>query len=102
VKEPFIKLEQRGSVNLSAIIFDARNVPSIDSSAIHTLIEMVEEWKRRNIVVCFVKVRGSVKKTMIQSGLLDVIGTGMIFAKRHEALEFAVQQQSKRLSYSTY
>ena len=41
VKELFQKIEKRGNSPLHAIIFDAGNVPHIDTDAIQVLLEMV-------------------------------------------------------------
>jgi MFS superfamily sulfate permease-like transporter len=41
VKELFQKIEQRGNSPLNAIIFDASNVPNVDTDAIQVLLEMV-------------------------------------------------------------
>jgi len=99
LKELFQKIELRGNSPLHAIILDASNIPEIDASATQILYEMVLEWEKRNIMVCFVKVRAPTKHLFIQSGLVDAIGSERFFYKRMDAVNYAL---GRKVDYSSY
>lgn len=90
LKELLQKIEQRGRTPLKAIIVDASNIPEVDANALQILIEIVEQWKRKSVLVCFVKLRPTINMFFIRSGLMDSIGYDRIFQQRSEALKYVL------------
>ena len=71
---------------LKAVIFDIENMPSIDASALHALHHIIEAYQSRSILVCFVKMRESVKTAFLRSGILgDLLGSEWFFRKISDA-----------------
>jgi MFS superfamily sulfate permease-like transporter len=101
---------------LRAVVFDIENMPQIDASAVQILTEIVEDYHRRSIEVCFVKLRDANKPMFLRSGLLgEILGSDHYFRKISDAMQFLqekwqrqqdivnVQQPvPQQSSYSTY
>jgi len=66
VKELFQKIELRGMHPLYAIILDCSNVPDVDANALQILIEVIEQWKKKSVIVCFVKIRPIINSAFIR------------------------------------
>jgi MFS superfamily sulfate permease-like transporter len=92
----FQKIEIKSASPVHAIIIDASGIPNIDASALQILGEMVEQWERRNITVCFVKLRPTFRHLMVRSGLIGIIGEDRIFTKKHEAVDFILSAHVKK------
>jgi len=90
VKELFQKIELRGMHPLYAIILDCSNVPDVDANALQILIEVIEQWKKKSVIVCFVKIRPIINSAFIRSGLMEEIGYDHIFQRKQEALSFVL------------
>eukprot|EP01114_Cavostelium_apophysatum_P000938 TRINITY_DN10816_c0_g1_i1.p1 TRINITY_DN10816_c0_g1~~TRINITY_DN10816_c0_g1_i1.p1 ORF type:complete len:518 (+),score=66.75 TRINITY_DN10816_c0_g1_i1:133-1554(+) len=104
LKEFFSKIEQRAQTppHLSAIIIDCKNVLYIDSSASRILLEMVEEWKRKDIMLCLAKLRHEPKEILFKSGVVQTLGADRIFAKLNEALHYCLAKGKTKMEYSSY
>jgi hypothetical protein len=62
-------------------------MPHIDASAIQILIEIVQDYHRRGIDVCFVKLREANKPIFLRSGMLgEVVGSDRFFRKISDAM----------------
>ncbi|KJE90732.1 hypothetical protein CAOG_01991 [Capsaspora owczarzaki ATCC 30864] len=75
-----------------AVIFDLRDMPSIDASGVQILMEIVVEYRSRGVDVAFVKVRDSSKQYFHRSGFLELVGEDHIFNKATEARRFLLQR----------
>lgn len=75
--------------HLRGVIFDIENMAVIDATAIQTLLEIVQEYKARDIEVCFVKLRDSCKQVFLRSGILgEVLGSDRFFRKIADAEKY--------------
>jgi anti-anti-sigma regulatory factor len=70
---------------------DIRNVPHFDSTAVSVLMEMLEDYAHRSIVVCFVKLKERNKQLFQSSGLIDTVGSDKFFSKTIDALNYVEQ-----------
>lgn len=73
-----------------AIIIHARNIISMDASAIQVLHEMMHDYHKRDVIVVFVKLRPSLIEPFIRAG---IIASGpekndMIFSNLSDAVVF--------------
>lgn len=50
------------------------------------MLEIVEEYKSRNVVVCFVKLRSTCKELFKRSGLVEIVGSENFHGKILEAV----------------
>ncbi|GAM27411.1 hypothetical protein SAMD00019534_105870 [Acytostelium subglobosum LB1] len=71
---------------LKGVVFDMRNVPQIDPSSIQMVYEIVANYEKRNIVVCFVKLKENIKRMFLRGGLYDLIGVDQFYSSNHEAV----------------
>ncbi|KAJ3101434.1 Solute carrier 26 [Phlyctochytrium planicorne] len=83
------KLEDMGEDSgIKGVVFDISSVQEVDASATQTLLEIVESYHSRNILVCFVKLRDSCKPHFMRSGLWALVGMDHFFDKIRDALDF--------------
>ena len=71
---------------LKAIIIHAESISEVDSSAMHTLHEMVEEYKTQGISVLFAGVIGPVRDALSRSDLIAEIGPHNFFMNIQDAV----------------
>ncbi len=91
VKDFLRKLELQREEPLRAVIIDASGINDIDSSALHGLKEIIEEYRQRGIHLYFARVKGPVKDILKRGGILDLLGEDACFMEVHEAVEHAVK-----------
>lgn len=80
--------EAKHSYDVVAIIIDATGINSLDSTAVHTLHDIIDTLKNKNIKFLWANVKGSVRDTMKTSGLTDKIGVDNFFLTTHDAVEY--------------
>ncbi|KAJ3112338.1 Solute carrier 26 [Phlyctochytrium bullatum] len=73
---------------INAVIFDIGAMNGIDATATQTMMEIVESYHRRNIIVCFVKLRDTCKPLFLRSGLWALVGMDHFFDKIRDALDY--------------
>ncbi|KAJ1554428.1 Solute carrier 26, partial [Nowakowskiella sp. JEL0078] len=88
--------EPEGISEIHSVIFDFEGVTEIDASATLTLLEIVEEYHHRNILVCFVKVRENCRTQFDRSGLFELVGEQNFFSKINTAVDFARSTESSK------
>jgi len=87
--------KRRGWV-LHSIVIHTRNVPDMDASAIQVLHELMEKYKERNIFVCFVKLRDSLKKLFVRAGIIEHTEVDIrLFESTDEAITFCEGRVSR-------
>jgi hypothetical protein len=58
------------------------------SSATQVLWEMVQDYQKQNIFVCFVKLRPHLKKTFLKSDIIGALGGNRVFTTLTAALSY--------------
>ncbi|KAJ3250693.1 Solute carrier 26 [Boothiomyces macroporosus] len=71
---------------LYGVVFDMKAVSDIDASATQTLLEIVEEYHKRNILVCFVKLREHCRDAFTRSGIVKIITPHNFYNKIQDAV----------------
>ncbi|GAM24192.1 hypothetical protein SAMD00019534_073670 [Acytostelium subglobosum LB1] len=61
--------EPRSRPLVRGIILNLKNVPTMDSSALESLVELVDKYKRQRVQVGLVKIRRVFKEKMLRSGM---------------------------------
>lgn len=74
-------------------ILDAGQLNNLDSSAVHTLHDLVDELKGNNIKFFIANMIGPVRDTLFRSGLVDHIGSDHFFLTVADAYEAATDDQ---------
>jgi len=72
---------------LQKIILNAEAINSLDSSAVHILIDTIEELRKNNIKFVFACVKGPVRDIMEKNRMKDKLGDGYFYNSISEALE---------------
>ncbi len=86
-KEKLEELEIESGKNLNQVIIDAIGINDVDSSALHALKEVVDEYQSRGIDVIFTGVKGPVRDIFRSSGLDDVVGPEQFYLDISHAVE---------------
>ncbi len=83
------QLEERAAKKdgLQAIIIEAASINHLDSSALHALQEVVEEFQQRGVRVLFSGVKGPVRDAMARAGLLEKLGPQAFFLSIQQAVD---------------
>jgi SulP family sulfate permease len=81
------ELAQKKGDKLKEIIINAESINNLDSSAIHALIEVLEENRRRGIEIAFTGVKGPIRDAMKKAHLLEVIGENRFFLTTQDAVD---------------
>jgi SulP family sulfate permease len=74
--------------NLKTVIVDGRGINGLDSTAIHALKDMVEDYKSRGITFMMTHVKGPVRDSLLRSKMRAVIGSQNFFLTIQDALDF--------------
>ncbi|EGG15105.1 RNA recognition motif-containing protein RRM [Cavenderia fasciculata] len=114
VKDILFRIENMGSASshpselkeedepLRGVIFDMRSIPVVDASSLQTLHEMVSSYRKRGVIVCFIKLRDSLKVTFLRAGFFDLIGIESFFNNINEAVQRIQNGYRVKSSYSSY
>lgn len=86
-KEKLQKMEAAKGEKLKAVILVGTAINSLDSSAVHTLEDIVEDYKARNIAFMVTGVKGPVRDIMCRCGLMERIGEQNFYMRIHEAVD---------------
>lgn len=87
MKEKLEELEIESGKNLDQVIIDAIGINDVDSSALHALKEVVNEYQERDIDVMFTGVKGPVRDIFMRSGLKEIIGPDQFYLDINHAVE---------------
>lgn len=107
LKDRMRRIEMFGSVlshpsqpphplDLKAIIFDLQSVTSIDATAAAVLLELVEDYQKRDIQVIFVKLRRSLLPLMVDAGVVKKLGMSHFKRSIQAATELIEQTQQAK------
>jgi SulP family sulfate permease len=73
---------------LKIVIIDGESLNNLDSSGIYGLTEILDYFHRRHIAVYFTGLKGPVRDTINNSGLIKIIGTVHCFMSIQEAVDY--------------
>jgi SulP family sulfate permease len=73
---------------LRYLLIDAESINYVDSSAFHTLEEIIEEFKMQDILIFFSAVKGPVRDAMAKAGIVAKIGEDHFFMDNQSVLEY--------------
>jgi len=86
---------------LQAVVLIVASIPSMDASALATIAELVENYRKRNIRLAFVQVSPQVKEAFARADLLKEIGEDMFFESTDDAVTHLETKVVKRASGSS-
>jgi SulP family sulfate permease len=79
---------------LQAVVVDMYPVNQIDSTATHTLHEIIETCRRNGVELYLAGVKGPVKDVLDTAGLSEELGEDRFFLEVHDAVEAAEEGTS--------
>jgi SulP family sulfate permease len=74
---------------LRAIVVDMESINAIDTTALRTLSDIMDEIKAENILLLFTEVKGPVRDKLQRSGLTQKLGADHFFITINDAVEYA-------------
>jgi len=86
MKEKLEELEIKSGKTLDQVIIDATGINDVDSSALHALKDIIDEYHNRDIEVIFANVKGPVRDIFRSSGLLNLIGEDHFYLDINKAV----------------
>lgn len=95
IREKIQKYEHRSAENnkeVQFIIIEFSAVAHIDTSALHTIHEMNNNYLKRNIRLCITNPNAKVMERLVSSGLAEEIGMDHIFVSTHDAVNFCLNE----------
>ena len=85
-------LERRDAGELKYIIIEMTPVSHIDTSALHILEDMIENYKARRQQLCFCNPSLRVMERLGASGFLDKAGRQHFFSCAHDAINWCLRE----------
>ena len=79
---------------LQWLILNMESVNYIDSTGLQQLLELVNDYKKKNLCFCFTSVKGPVRDLLIKANVVPDIGENHFFLTVPEAQNFALQNLS--------
>lgn len=88
------ELAERGNeaTGIQFIILELSPVSHVDTSALHILHDMLNNYKERGIQLCFANPSAQVMERFISSGLADKVGRDHIFVAIQDATNWCLHQ----------
>ncbi|MBT8269575.1 MAG: solute carrier family 26 protein [Bacteroidia bacterium] len=86
-KDKLYEYEALKNDKLKLLIIDGESINNIDSTAIHALEEIVDDFKERGVEVCFTGIKGPVRDVMMRSGFTRKVHPDHFFMSIQEAID---------------
>lgn len=87
MKKKLQQLEVESGKNLKQVIIDAIGINEVDSTALHALKELADNYEDRGIKLIFAGVKGPVRDIFKRSGLEDIVGPEQFYLNINHAVE---------------
>ncbi|MBK7871098.1 MAG: solute carrier family 26 protein [Saprospiraceae bacterium] len=94
-KETLDKLVEQKGKDLQAVIISAESINRIDSSGMHLLEDLHEEYAAKQIEIYFSNMIGPVRDMMTRAGLMKKFGKEHFFMNIPDAVEYFDSKASK-------
>ncbi len=101
-KEKLEELTAEKGKKLRVVIINAESMNSLDSSAVHALNEIVDNYRSRHVEICFTGVKGPVRDAMERGGIFDKIGKDNFFMSIQEAVNCYIIKCNDEISQPKY
>ncbi len=94
-KDKLYDYESRKGDNLKVLIVDGESINNVDSTALHALEEIQEDFHSRGIEVFYTGIKGPVRDNMIRSGFVDKVNEDHFFMSIQEAVDSYESMKTK-------
>ncbi|MCB0706750.1 MAG: solute carrier family 26 protein [Saprospiraceae bacterium] len=82
---------------LRLVIFDASSVNGVDSSAVTELLNLLEDFKKQNISLYLVGLKGPIRDQLQKSGFTKNLGEDHFFLRIQHAVDFYDKKSGTKL-----
>lgn len=86
-KDRIVELAATKGPTLRAIIIQSSGIQSVDSSAVHSLQELIQHFQQQEIRVVFTGLIGPVRDAFKRAGFLEIIGSDNQFMTVQQAVD---------------
>ena len=86
-KEKLEELVIEKGKKLKLIIIDGESMNNLDSSGVHTLLEVIDDYTSKKIEVSFSGIKGPVRDAMEKGGVIEKISFNHCFMSIQEAID---------------
>lgn len=102
IRESIESLLQNRGKGIKAVIINSDSINNLDSSAIHTLDDMITDFKNQGIQVMFTGVKGPVRDAMVKADMIDKVGKENFFMSVQSAVDRHNTQNHERKDHNQY
>lgn len=102
IRESIEALLQNRGKGIKAVIINSDSINNLDSSAIHTLDDMITDFKNQGIQVMFTGVKGPVRDAMVKADMIDKVGKENFFMSVQSAVDRYNTQNHERKDHNQY
>lgn len=102
IRESIEALLQNRGKGIKAVIINSDSINNLDSSAIHTLDDMITDFKNQGIQVMFTGVKGPVRDAMVKADMIDKVGKENFFMSVQSAVDRHNTQNHERKDHNQY
>ncbi len=88
--------------NTKNFILDAKAINGLDSSAVHLLVDLIDELELQGIGFFLSNVKGIVRDVIYRSNLINKIGRENIFVNTGEAVDVILERKARSIELSRY
>jgi SulP family sulfate permease len=92
-KQELYRLIQENPSPVKTVILNAKSVNYIDSTAVYTLRQILDDLREKEITFLVAGAIGPTRDILFKSGLIKTIGDERIFSSTLDAYEYAVNQK---------
>jgi SulP family sulfate permease len=85
-REHLEKLVRKKGDRLKLIVLNMEAISTVDSSAVHMLKALIEEYRNHGIAIYLAAVIGPVRDVLYKSSLIDLIGVDNLFLQVYDAV----------------
>ncbi len=86
-------MQARPYKSLRTIILNAESINAIDSTAMHALSDLIEDWRKEGLTVLITGVKGPVRDSLVKGHLIETIGKENFYMSVQEAVDGHLQDQ---------
>ena len=88
--------QERSTRKVQYVILDLSPVGHIDTTAVHSLQEIVKDYQTRGVTLCLCNPGKMAMERLVKSGFADLIGYDSIFVSEHHAVNVCLGRLAGR------
>lgn len=102
IRDAIDQYVQKKGQKLKGLIINSDSINNLDSSAIHSLSDLVDDLQSQDIKLMFSGVKGPVRDQMVKAHLIEKVGKDNFFMSVQEAVDHFNNQYQKQETNHNY